>query len=225
MDKGKGVAMNRRWAIDFTDNSIVPSSRDIPHLPGFSRASLDQQESWKGLMLLRKKRDFVLPRKNRASNTRESRFKCKRIAIRAETFSHGRSRLSLSLSLLSVSIFSSSLFASVCFVSLSRLLVKVAEVVNGKKSVAYHASVPIPRNGTICSLRAGIKGPNTIRAPRVGIKGPTNRASHMLIKLNYLNSCLILSVLPAKFNLRFPTISDKTVYTTEAAPHDMNQYG
>ncbi|GMP90171.1 hypothetical protein CsSME_00041425 [Camellia sinensis var. sinensis] len=57
----------------------------------------------------------------------------------------------------------------------------VAEVVNGKKSVAYHASVPIPRNGTICSLRAGIKGPNTIRAPRVGIKGPTNRASHMLI--------------------------------------------
>ncbi|KAI7983334.1 hypothetical protein LOK49_LG15G00953 [Camellia lanceoleosa] len=37
--------------------------------------------------------------------------------------------------------------------------------------------------------------------------------------------CLILSVLPAKFNLRFPTISDKTVYTTEAALHDMNQYG
>ncbi|GMQ02781.1 hypothetical protein CsSME_00048859 [Camellia sinensis var. sinensis] len=53
MDKGKGVVMNRRWAIDFTDNSTVPSSRDIPDPPGFSRAPLDQDDS----TLSRQKKD------------------------------------------------------------------------------------------------------------------------------------------------------------------------
>lgn len=42
MEKGKGVAMGRRWAVDFTDNSTTPSTRDIPDPPGFSRASPDQ---------------------------------------------------------------------------------------------------------------------------------------------------------------------------------------
>jgi len=43
MDKGKAVmGSGRRWAVDFTDNSTLPSSRDIPDPPGFSRASQDQ---------------------------------------------------------------------------------------------------------------------------------------------------------------------------------------
>jgi hypothetical protein len=43
MEKGKGVmGGGRRWAVDFTDSSTSPSSRDIPDPPGFSRASLDQ---------------------------------------------------------------------------------------------------------------------------------------------------------------------------------------
>ena len=42
MDKGKGVAVNRRWAVDFTDNSASHSSRDIPDPPGFTRSSPDQ---------------------------------------------------------------------------------------------------------------------------------------------------------------------------------------
>ncbi|KAJ4834337.1 hypothetical protein Tsubulata_037535 [Turnera subulata] len=46
MDKGKAVmGSGRRWAVDFTDNSTAPSSRDIPDPPGFSRASLDQDDS------------------------------------------------------------------------------------------------------------------------------------------------------------------------------------
>lgn len=43
MDKGKAVmGMGRRWAVEFTDNSSSPSSRDIPDPLGFSRASQDQ---------------------------------------------------------------------------------------------------------------------------------------------------------------------------------------
>ncbi|KAI6679177.1 hypothetical protein NL676_033058 [Syzygium grande] len=46
MEKGKGVmGMGRRWAVDFTDNSTSPASRDIPDPLGFSRASLDQDDS------------------------------------------------------------------------------------------------------------------------------------------------------------------------------------
>ncbi|KAL3587143.1 hypothetical protein D5086_014010 [Populus alba] len=46
MDKGKAVmGSGRRWAVDFTDNSTLPSSRDIPDPPGFSRASQDQEDS------------------------------------------------------------------------------------------------------------------------------------------------------------------------------------
>lgn len=41
-NKGKGVAVNRRWAVDFTDNSTSHSSRDIPDPPGFTRSSPDQ---------------------------------------------------------------------------------------------------------------------------------------------------------------------------------------
>ncbi|RXI07533.1 hypothetical protein DVH24_005306 [Malus domestica] len=41
MEKGKGViGEGQRWAIDLTDNSTSPSSRDFPDPPGFSRASL-----------------------------------------------------------------------------------------------------------------------------------------------------------------------------------------
>ncbi|CAL5375068.1 unnamed protein product [Camellia sinensis] len=54
MEKGKGVVMmGRRWAVDFTDNSTTPSSRDIPDPPGFSRASSDQDDS----TLSRQKKD------------------------------------------------------------------------------------------------------------------------------------------------------------------------
>lgn len=43
MDKGKAVmGMGRRWAVDFTDNSTSPPSRDIPDPLGFTRASQDQ---------------------------------------------------------------------------------------------------------------------------------------------------------------------------------------
>lgn len=42
MEKGKGVAMGRKWAVDFTDNSTASSSRDIPDPPGFFRTSADQ---------------------------------------------------------------------------------------------------------------------------------------------------------------------------------------
>ena len=45
MEKGKGVMGGRRWAVDLTDYSTTPSSRDIPDPPGFSRASLDQVPS------------------------------------------------------------------------------------------------------------------------------------------------------------------------------------
>ncbi|CAL5419387.1 unnamed protein product [Camellia sinensis] len=54
MEKGKGVVMmGRRWAVDFTDNSTTPSSRDIPDPPGFSRSSSDQDDS----TLSRQKKD------------------------------------------------------------------------------------------------------------------------------------------------------------------------
>ncbi|KAI8569319.1 hypothetical protein RHMOL_Rhmol02G0269800 [Rhododendron molle] len=53
MDKGKGVVMGRRWAVDFTDNSSTPSSRDVSDPPGFSRASPDQDDS----TLSRQKKD------------------------------------------------------------------------------------------------------------------------------------------------------------------------
>lgn len=43
MEKGKGVmGSGRRWAVDFTDNSTTPSTRDIADPQGFSRASQDQ---------------------------------------------------------------------------------------------------------------------------------------------------------------------------------------
>ncbi|KAJ6373246.1 hypothetical protein OIU76_027559, partial [Salix suchowensis] len=46
MDKGKAVmGSGRRWAVDFTDNSTTPSSRDIPDPPGFYRASQEQDDS------------------------------------------------------------------------------------------------------------------------------------------------------------------------------------
>ncbi|XP_047166320.1 LOW QUALITY PROTEIN: ER membrane protein complex subunit 4 [Vigna umbellata] len=52
MEKGKGVmgSGGRRWAVDLSDNS---TSRDIPDPPGFSRASLDQDDS----TLSRQKKD------------------------------------------------------------------------------------------------------------------------------------------------------------------------
>lgn len=43
MEKGKAVmGVGRRWAVDFSDYSSSPSSRDFPDPPGFSRSSLDQ---------------------------------------------------------------------------------------------------------------------------------------------------------------------------------------
>ncbi|KAF4397002.1 hypothetical protein CsatB_019440 [Cannabis sativa] len=46
MEKGKGVmGGGRRWAVDFSDYSSSPSSRDVPDPPGFSRAALDQDDS------------------------------------------------------------------------------------------------------------------------------------------------------------------------------------
>lgn len=43
MDKGKAVmGSGRRWAVEFTDNSSSPSSRDIPDPPGFTRGAHDQ---------------------------------------------------------------------------------------------------------------------------------------------------------------------------------------
>ncbi|XP_039684573.1 ER membrane protein complex subunit 4 [Medicago truncatula] len=52
MDKGKGVmgSSGRRWAVDFSDNS---TSRDFIDPPGFSRASLNQDDS----TLSRQKKD------------------------------------------------------------------------------------------------------------------------------------------------------------------------
>ncbi|KAF8392983.1 hypothetical protein HHK36_021224 [Tetracentron sinense] len=44
MEKGKGVVA-RRWAIDLTDNSTAPSSRDFPDPLGFTRLSQDQDDS------------------------------------------------------------------------------------------------------------------------------------------------------------------------------------
>ncbi|GAB2292370.1 hypothetical protein Dimus_026615 [Dionaea muscipula] len=52
MEKGKGV-MGRRWAVEFTDNSSAPSSRDVSDPPGFTRASQDQDDS----ALSRQKKD------------------------------------------------------------------------------------------------------------------------------------------------------------------------
>ncbi|CAN6570412.1 unnamed protein product [Malus baccata var. baccata] len=46
MEKGKGVmGEGRRWAVDLTDNSTSPSSRDFPDPSGFYRASLEQNDS------------------------------------------------------------------------------------------------------------------------------------------------------------------------------------
>ncbi|CAK9157396.1 unnamed protein product [Ilex paraguariensis] len=54
MDKGKAVmGVGRRWAVDFSDNSTAPSSRDILDPPGFTRASQDQDDS----TLSRQKKD------------------------------------------------------------------------------------------------------------------------------------------------------------------------
>ncbi|XWS17885.1 hypothetical protein CRYUN_Cryun33cG0106900 [Craigia yunnanensis] len=46
MEKGKGVmGSGRRWAVDFSDNSTALSSRDILDPPGFTCASVDQDDS------------------------------------------------------------------------------------------------------------------------------------------------------------------------------------
>lgn len=46
MDKGKAImGSGRRWAVEFTDNSASPSSREIPDPPGFTRSSHDQDDS------------------------------------------------------------------------------------------------------------------------------------------------------------------------------------
>ncbi|XP_057539264.1 uncharacterized protein LOC130817526 isoform X2 [Amaranthus tricolor] len=46
MEKGKGIMVGgRRWAVEFTDNSTAPSTRDFPDPPGFTRASQDQEDS------------------------------------------------------------------------------------------------------------------------------------------------------------------------------------
>ena len=43
MEKGKGIMVGgRRWAVEFTDNSTAPSTRDFPDPSGFTRASQDQ---------------------------------------------------------------------------------------------------------------------------------------------------------------------------------------
>ncbi|KAH9760264.1 ER membrane protein complex subunit 4 [Citrus sinensis] len=47
------MGSGRRWAVDFTDNSTTPSTRDIADPPGFSRASQDQDDS----TLSRQKKD------------------------------------------------------------------------------------------------------------------------------------------------------------------------
>lgn len=36
------MGTGRRWAVEFSDQSTVPSSRDILDPPGFSRASQEQ---------------------------------------------------------------------------------------------------------------------------------------------------------------------------------------
>ncbi|CAM8913238.1 unnamed protein product [Rhodiola kirilowii] len=45
MEKSKGVIGGRRWAVEFTDNSVAPSSREIPDPLGFTRASQDPDDS------------------------------------------------------------------------------------------------------------------------------------------------------------------------------------
>ncbi|KAL9688627.1 hypothetical protein QQ045_033050 [Rhodiola kirilowii] len=45
MEKSKGVIGGRRWAVEFTDNSVDPSSREIPDPLGFTRASQDPDDS------------------------------------------------------------------------------------------------------------------------------------------------------------------------------------
>ncbi|KAK9682903.1 hypothetical protein RND81_10G105500 [Saponaria officinalis] len=59
MEKGKGVmGGGRRWAVEFTDHSTSPSSRDFPDPPGFARSSSDQkawevaQAPFKNLMMM-----------------------------------------------------------------------------------------------------------------------------------------------------------------------------
>ncbi|XP_022858376.1 ER membrane protein complex subunit 4-like [Olea europaea var. sylvestris] len=54
MDKGKAVmGSGRRWAVEFTDNSSSPSSRDIPDPPGFTRGAHDQDD----LLVNKQKKD------------------------------------------------------------------------------------------------------------------------------------------------------------------------
>ncbi|KAM1149529.1 hypothetical protein ACFX15_029696 [Malus domestica] len=46
MKKGNGVmGEGRRWAVDLTDISTSPYSRDFPNPLGISRASLEQDDS------------------------------------------------------------------------------------------------------------------------------------------------------------------------------------
>ncbi|KAI3695857.1 hypothetical protein L1987_78859 [Smallanthus sonchifolius] len=45
MEKGKGVMGGRKWAVEFTDSSSIPSTRDIPDPPGFTRVPHDQDDS------------------------------------------------------------------------------------------------------------------------------------------------------------------------------------
>ncbi|GMP89357.1 hypothetical protein CsSME_00040977 [Camellia sinensis var. sinensis] len=92
------------------------------------------RESWKGLTLLRKKRDFALPRKNRtriallirenrASNAKESRLGLRPLTVDLDClcrslFSQSRYPLRLSSPLFASSLSSSPSLVSVCFVSL-----------------------------------------------------------------------------------------------------------
>lgn len=51
MEKGKAI-VGRRWAVEFTDNSSTPSTRDIPDPPGFTRASQEQVHSINFLIVI-----------------------------------------------------------------------------------------------------------------------------------------------------------------------------
>uniref|UniRef100_A0A7N1A710 ER membrane protein complex subunit 4 n=1 Tax=Kalanchoe fedtschenkoi TaxID=63787 RepID=A0A7N1A710_KALFE len=45
MEKGRGAIGGRRWAVEFTDNSVSPSTREIPDPLGFTRSSQEQDDS------------------------------------------------------------------------------------------------------------------------------------------------------------------------------------
>uniref|UniRef100_A0A7N0R8I9 ER membrane protein complex subunit 4 n=1 Tax=Kalanchoe fedtschenkoi TaxID=63787 RepID=A0A7N0R8I9_KALFE len=45
MEKSRGVIGGRRWAVEFTDNSTAPSTREITDPLGFTRSSQEQDDS------------------------------------------------------------------------------------------------------------------------------------------------------------------------------------